>query len=222
MNNSQYIRPSQYKKAVPTLPTGQAGGRQGFISPLLLALIATLVIGGGAFVYVEKKQSNQPVTATSTAQTADSSTTLTTGWKTYTNTKYGFEFRYPSTWSLGVTTGNALKINLSKELLKVYPHTVAIKWYKNYQDVENGFKYNVQLKKWGYISYGDFYAQDESAHFIELNKRFITESGIPIYRLGNEGGASYLIPLSDNTFIVMETVGSPDVYEVLKSFRPIF
>ena len=72
------------------MPTGpfrrnfSEAGRQGFISPLLLALIAVLLIGGGAYVYGQKKQINQPVVA----QTAD--------WKTYTNAKYKFEFKYPS------------------------------------------------------------------------------------------------------------------------------
>lgn len=48
--------------------------QKGFVSPLLLALIAVLVIGGGAYAYVQKKSANPPVTATSTAQTANSQT----------------------------------------------------------------------------------------------------------------------------------------------------
>lgn len=42
---------------------------KGFTSPLLIALIAVLLIGGGAYVYVQNKQASQPVAATSTAQT---------------------------------------------------------------------------------------------------------------------------------------------------------
>jgi len=43
--------------------------QKGFIAPLLLALIALLLIGGGAYVYVQNKPANQPVTASSTTQT---------------------------------------------------------------------------------------------------------------------------------------------------------
>ena len=50
--------------------------RRGFISPLLLALVALLVIGGGAYVYVEKKQASQPEVATSTAQTTSAAISM--------------------------------------------------------------------------------------------------------------------------------------------------
>lgn len=42
--------------------------QKGFIVPLLLALVAVLVLGGGAYVYVQNNQTNQPATATSTTQ----------------------------------------------------------------------------------------------------------------------------------------------------------
>ena len=42
--------------------------QKGFIAPLLLALIAILLIGGGAYVYVQNKQSNQPVVVSQTSQ----------------------------------------------------------------------------------------------------------------------------------------------------------
>jgi hypothetical protein len=53
------------QKAVPT-------GRQGFVTPLLLAIIAILLIGGGAYVYVQNKQSKQAEVATPSATTVTS------------------------------------------------------------------------------------------------------------------------------------------------------
>lgn len=75
---------------------------KGFIVPLLLALIA-LLLAGGAYVYVQKNQTNQLVTgnvalpqATSTTPTSNSQTA---DWKTYTNVQYGFSFKYPNNYS---------------------------------------------------------------------------------------------------------------------------
>ena len=39
--------------------------QKGFIVPLLLAIIAVLLIGGGAYVYTQNKQADQPATASS-------------------------------------------------------------------------------------------------------------------------------------------------------------
>lgn len=90
MKNSQYAQPirqtyyrqDQYKK--------------GFASPLLLALIAILLIGGGVYVYVQNNQVNQ-ATVVSQFSLATSSE-QTSGWKTYLNEKYGFAIKYPPTW----------------------------------------------------------------------------------------------------------------------------
>ncbi|MEK7086179.1 MAG: hypothetical protein AAB951_00145 [Patescibacteria group bacterium] len=38
--------------------------QRGFITPLLLALIAIFLLASGAYVYVQNNQSNQPVTTT--------------------------------------------------------------------------------------------------------------------------------------------------------------
>ncbi len=59
--------------------------QKGFISPLLLALVAVLLLGGGAYMYTQNKQGNQPEKETA-------------NWNTYTNVQYGFEFKYPATY----------------------------------------------------------------------------------------------------------------------------
>ena len=97
---------------------------KGFIAlPLLIAIVvAVLAVGGGAYVYVHNKQANQPavvisnVQATSTTQTADGSTTLTTGWKTYTNSQHGYSISYPTDSKItlvGYDKGYVLEDNIS-------------------------------------------------------------------------------------------------------------
>lgn len=97
MNTPHYIRQAQYKK--------------GFIAPLLLALIALILIGGGTYVYsVQKNQENQPATgsvtlpqATSTMPTTKQTTTTTqtsnsqtVDWKIFNNAANTFEVKYPT------------------------------------------------------------------------------------------------------------------------------
>lgn len=105
--------------------------KKGFIVPLLIAIIALLIIGGGAYVYIyiQQKANTQPsdekidcgamnlppdcnsgakevapgiqknvVGINQTQQTTPAtqvSNSQIANWKTYTNDKYGFEFKYP-------------------------------------------------------------------------------------------------------------------------------
>jgi len=84
----------------------------------LLILLTAVVFGGGAYAYVnnkatkEKNDLNAQITdlqkqvatsgATATTTTPNSSTSAideTASWKTYTNDKYGFSFKYPNTYT---------------------------------------------------------------------------------------------------------------------------
>ncbi|MDO8552107.1 MAG: hypothetical protein Q7S01_01100 [bacterium] len=87
--------------------------QQGFAPLLLLAIIALLAIGGGAYVYLQKKQVNLPEVIKTPAQANPIPQTLppqnpvsdannvTANWETYTSTKDGYSFRYPEEWNIG-------------------------------------------------------------------------------------------------------------------------
>lgn len=130
---------------------------KGFIAPLLLALIALLLIGGGAYVYTQKKQENPPMTgnvtlpqATSTTRTTkqansttQTSSSQTTDWKTYTNNQYGFSIKYPATWVahgywsenggffyIGFGDENAIRTKPSA-MLRIYTNQSSINTFKD-------------------------------------------------------------------------------------------
>ena len=77
--------------------------QKGVALPLLFAVIALLLAGGGVYAHRHNKQANQvssedlTTRVTSTAQTSDSQTT---NWKTYTNTKFHYSIAYPDNFTI--------------------------------------------------------------------------------------------------------------------------
>lgn len=79
--------------------------QKGFVTPLIIVIVAILALGGGVFYYLNKpiklNYYVHPVaTTTSTVISISTSTNNTVDWKTYTDTQYGFEFKYPPTFEI--------------------------------------------------------------------------------------------------------------------------
>lgn len=75
--------------------------QRGFIVPLLIAIVAVLVVGGGVYFYwlmINDVMTNDSyiadVYSTSTPQIV-----TTSDWKTYADTNKRFSIKYPSTWT---------------------------------------------------------------------------------------------------------------------------
>lgn len=88
---------------------------KGFVVPVLLGIIALLVIGGGVYMYNNKKaetplaptdtsvQTTNQIQQNAVVNTPNPSTSSndgisTAGWKTYANATYNYIIKYPSTW----------------------------------------------------------------------------------------------------------------------------
>jgi hypothetical protein len=79
--------------------------QKGFANIILIGVIIILVVVGGYFLWSQKSKPavEQPVQTPTITQTDTTITTPTTNdktanWKTYTNSKYGFEFKYPASF----------------------------------------------------------------------------------------------------------------------------
>jgi hypothetical protein len=79
---------------------------KGFILPLLLIIIALAFVGGGAYVYLQNKQSGQPETVSPVTQTATTSVAQTSDLKTYTNAQHGYSVSYPATVTTTLASGD--------------------------------------------------------------------------------------------------------------------
>lgn len=165
--------------------------QKGFATPLLLALVALLILGGGAYAYMQNKQVNQPVVA----QTSD--------LKTYTNTEYGFSFQYPP--SFGIPKEH---ISTSSEKLKNSPDSV------NFLDgrliVSSGISYNLSTSQ--PMTFAEVTAAGSNKKQIIVDGR----SGIQVS--SSQVGTVTSISLPGNVIVVIE--GSLDLQnQILPTFK---
>lgn len=90
----------QYQAPMPEIPAPQMEPLRKIFTPKFVALIIAIVlIGAGAYGAIwwwGNQNSNPPIGGAIPSATPDP----TADWKTYTNTQYGFEFKYPSSFSL--------------------------------------------------------------------------------------------------------------------------
>jgi|CXWK01.1.fsa_nt_gi hypothetical protein len=97
--------------------------QKGFLIPLIVFIVAALAIGGGVF-YFKAKRAEAPGTIDTNATTSPATTSInatlpvdisgvkpvttpqnspavdTSAWKTYSDPKFPFKFKYPPTWQI--------------------------------------------------------------------------------------------------------------------------
>ncbi len=93
-------QPEQPQSMDSAVPSQSSGPKHFLNKKFAITFVVLVLLGASAYAgiwYWQDQQVAQEVVPTFTPR-ADGSTSLTASWKTYTNTKYGFEFKYPSNW----------------------------------------------------------------------------------------------------------------------------
>lgn len=105
----------------------------------VLIVLALLVVGGGAYYYGTHRESPPVQVNTNNPpannQNGNSNTGVDNTWQTYTNTKYGFQFKYPLGWKTTNNTDNGVNIFESGDMNKDQISA----WVYN-TDPENAFR----------------------------------------------------------------------------------
>ena len=74
--------------------------QKGYVIPLVIAILAVLIIDLVVYTYSQKNQTTTIVNTPPPTSQTGSTSPAGSEWSTYTNTKYGFTFQYPTAWQL--------------------------------------------------------------------------------------------------------------------------
>jgi len=181
--------------------------KKGFIVPALLVTIALLVVGGGVYVYKNKKTETPTVTNTevqqsnqaqeTNKQTAPVTTQQKTSNKIYKHASGLYTISHPSNWIMSETREGVVFSDLGK----IEP----IGYTQNYTDLDH--KFGIYL-----VDKDPAIEAKSMAEY--LGRPYVEEkviiSGINakriIYKETKAKSDSYVIPLINNKFIVISVV----------------
>jgi len=104
---------SQYQAPMDSAGPSQLSGTKHFLNKkFAITFVILSLLGAGAYAgiwYWQDQQVAQEVVPTFTPRPS-TTPDPTADWKTYTNTQYGFEFKYPSDWNSWLDSNNVASI----------------------------------------------------------------------------------------------------------------
>lgn len=126
--------------------------QKGFANKVLIGVIIVILVVG---VYFVLRKKSEPVIQTNNSATTLITQNETANWKTYTNSQYGFELKYPQTWSVRITPDGFFdlpddKAETGKGVESLIHDNVVVsvdnsKKYKSLSDLENDLKSELSL-----------------------------------------------------------------------------
>lgn len=191
--------------------------QKGFIAPILLAIIALLVIGGGAYIYqnkkvevsvpidVETQQINQIGQQTNIQTSPVNTQTNNLNWKTYINNQYGFEFSYPKDWEINVQSSR-IGLNSSENQKVLEQADKEIKAGKRLEGVPDNISIIIDNKSLFNQTLEQYVQKNKNSGFRNPEKIFISD--LPAYKGFLDGlftGDSILFEHSGYLFNIVAT-----------------
>ncbi|NQV88197.1 MAG: hypothetical protein HQ402_01390 [Parcubacteria group bacterium] len=81
---------------------------KGFVIPLVISIIVLVMVGGGIY-YTKTKQSDLSIKINSTID-------QNVGWKTYTDSSYDIQFKYPDSWQIVDEKSDVLIVKIADSM----------------------------------------------------------------------------------------------------------
>jgi hypothetical protein len=159
-NNSD--RPINQQPPLPQQPINSIPHPKSKFKIILLIIFLLLIVGGGVYLLGTNKiilisKYFQKPTPTSVPKSPTPTPDPTANWKTYSNKEYGFEIKYPNTWSQKEFVSNPNQtfgiIFYEKEGLE---KSVDIQIYNDDKGIENFAQGAKQITSVQKLSIGDY------------------------------------------------------------------
>ncbi len=165
---------------------------------IIIIVAVAAILFGGVFAYqyyIGKSEARNPKVKTNS--NIQNSNTETAEWKTYTNTQYGFEFRYPSITSINTQDG---KITIEHSVGYRHPNPCDFKGDLPPLERVTDFRVTFQIsnEKLEKTKQDNFVWSYENFNIGSFNG-FRGESGIE-----GCGLYTYLFPISENKMLVVK------------------
>lgn len=166
--------------------------QKGFIVPILLAIIALLVLGSGAYIYQNKKvktpapvdnietqHSNRIQQQTNVQNSPVNTQTNNSNWKTYKNDKYRFEFSYPKDWIIN-SRSSSISLNSLENQKVLEQANEETKVGKRLEGAPDNMVIIIDDKSLSNQTLEQYVQEKKNAGFRNPKKIFI--SGLPAYK----------------------------------------
>ena len=195
--------------------------QKGFVLPIIITIVALLVLGGGAYIYINKKPlDNQAINIPDVVNNIPiSTTTKTSDWKVYTNTQYGFEVKYPSGWKItdksmtdSTTNTKYPSVNIESPLRYDLP---------GYKNIATSYRILIYRPEAEIISIADFGSNEKPAQsWWNTNVNKTTKEATGEYKVGQQIISSFKFisaeQISSNKFI-LNSISGPKNLDVGQS-----
>lgn len=205
--NNQYIRQAQYNK--------------GFANLVLIGVVLVLVVIGGYFLWSQRAEAPVPVAMQPPISQVDD----LANWKTYSDTKFGIEAKYPQSWSLRTTPEGFFDLPSDKDNSGIsIPVYISItvdnsKKYNSLSDLENSLKSELSLPINSNSNTSSITQKTTGDNNFLVYGWMHQSQGVDYYTLANGNSVKIRFVMDDTILSIEQSKNYPDFLKFLGTLK---
>ncbi len=221
--------------------------------PAVIVIVALILVGGVYWIHYSQTvnqpqainmqnvvttpapvhSSQAPINASSTpvnGSVASSTATSTAGWKTYTNSQYGFSFQYPTSYQAQNPDSNLMKLPNKTDVVELYgsPDNIFVTYASGSvlngnakQEIDNIY-YDTTKNQWTRTTIVSIGNGRQNTDTTAITPSY-GSSGLAYFSDDSGISVSRIIPLSHSSFVIIGIAdNSPEDESVLSSIAATF